>query len=103
MTDQLLIRDDTSLAVHFRPQAEALKAEALEKSAIINRVRNAAENAAAVEAQQELERVLKLAESSRESVKKPVLDLCRAIDKTAADFKAELLAERMRLGKLCGD
>jgi hypothetical protein len=103
MTDQLIIRDNQSLSVSFSPQADALKAEALEKSALICRVRNDEENATAVEALKAIKAVRQNVEASRTAVKAPFLDACRNIDKTAKDFDVPLAEEEMRLGRFCGD
>lgn len=101
MNDSLIIRDD--LSITFAPKADEIKAAALERSALVNRVRNAGENAQAVEAQVEIERVIHLVESSRKTVKQPIIDLGRRIDSTAAEYRAELEAEKLRLSQLVGD
>lgn len=91
------------LSVSLAPEAEELKESALTLSAPIARVTNAAENQAAVDAQLAIRTARNRVESDRMTVKAPVLDLCRAIDRTAKDYDAELLAEEVRLGKLRGD
>lgn len=98
---QLITRSDAS--VSFVPQAETMKTAALERSAIVNRVRNSLENEAAVEAQKEIKRVLDLAEASRVALKAPVLEIERKIDSVAKEFAAPLKEEQLRLGKLLGD
>ena len=99
----LIIRDDARLAVDFTAEAAAIKDAALEKAALIGRVSSPVENAAAVEAQMECQRVLKLAEEARVACKQPVLEFGRRIDGKAKEFSAELSAELLRLSRLVGD
>lgn len=99
----LIERDDSRFIVRFLPEADAMKTSALELAALIGKVKDAYDQEAAVNAQKEIKRVLKLAEDSRKAIKEPVLDYGRRIDDTAKAFIAELRTEEMRIAKLIGD
>ena len=98
-----MVRDDGALAVKFTDEAIATKDNALAASGLISRVSTAAEQANAVEAQRALRAAISAAEKSRVEVKAPVLEFGKAIDAKAKEYKAELEAEEMRVGKLVGD
>lgn len=89
--------------ISFNSGALAMKELALEQSAGVARVTNPIEQAVAVAAQIEIEKVLKYVEASRVEFKTPFLEHCRLIDATAKDFVADLLEEKMRLGKAVGN
>jgi hypothetical protein len=76
-------RDDAKLTVSFTPEAVALKDTALELSGVIGKVTNADENAAAVAAQVEIQKVRSLAEKARKAAKEPVLEYGKRIDAAA--------------------
>jgi hypothetical protein len=95
--------DNESLSVAPIDEAGVMRAGALEKSALIGKVTNPTEQAAAVEAQKALKRVLKLAEESRVEVKKPFLDFGRKIDETHGKFVFDVKVEELRLAKIVGD
>lgn len=99
MTD-LVLFCDTAGAVAVMPDAEALKVVALESSALIGRVSNSAQNALAVESQQQLKQLANAVEKARKAVKEPFLDKCREIDNKAKLFNAEIDAEYQRLSDL---
>lgn len=99
----LMVRDDAHLSVKFTEEAELLKSSALETAALIGRVSNSDENAAAANAQTEIKRVLKLTEDSRKAHKSPVLDYGSRIDAAAKRFIAELKEEEMRIATLVGN
>ena len=100
MTDSLMIRNDAKFSVQFTPEAVALKSEAIRKSESVVKVSTAAENESAVLAMQEIQRVLKLCESTRVACKSPVLDFGRLIDSTAKDYSNALELELARVKRL---
>lgn len=95
--------DSRGSGVSLHGQAESLKASALERSALVGAVSDAASNAMAVEAMKGLKHMINLCENSRKKVKQPVLDLARAIDSTAAAFSADLTEEYNRISRACAD
>lgn len=99
----VIVRDDARLSVSFTDEAERIKSEALECGALVGQVSNAEEQAAAVRAQTELQKVISLAEKARKSVKAPVIEYGRKIDATAETFVEELKAELLRISKLVAD
>lgn len=90
-------------AVKPTPEAERLKAEALECSALIGAVTDESTNAGAVEALKSLSKVIKAVESARKSVKEPFLEMGRRIDATAKAFVEDLAAEQSRISKESAD
>lgn len=103
MTQALIVRDDARLACSFTEQALALKDAALEKSALIARVNDAATQANAVEAQQDIANLLNQAEKARKAAKEPVLEFGRRIDAAAKSFVSDLKGEEIRIATLVGD
>lgn len=104
MSEQALIqRNDAALTVSYTVEAVALKESALALSGVVGKVTNADENAAAVAAQVEIQRIRSLAEKARVAVKAPVLDYGKRIDAAAKEFVAELDEEMIRVSKLIGD
>lgn len=103
MTPALISRDDSRLTVEFTAEALALKAQALERSALIGKVNDASTQEAAVAAQTEIANVLSLAEKARKACKEPILEFGRTIDDRARAFVGELKEEQLRLSKLVGD
>lgn len=102
-TSALIRRDDAKLSASFTEAALALKSHALEVSALVGRVNDAATQQAAVEAQQEIANVLALAEKARKACKEPVIEFGRSIDNAAKLFIHELKEEQVRLATLVGD
>jgi len=103
MSDEaLILRDDRALTIAFTPQAAKLKEEALQLSANVRRVDNAEQNEAAVKAQLEIARMLKVVEEARTAAKAPVIKFGKTIDDTAKAFVEELKSEQMRLCSLVG-
>ena len=103
-TETLIVRDDARLSITFTEQAVALREAALEKAALVGKVSNADEQQAAVDAQVEIARVLKLVETARKTTKAPVLDFGAQIDRAAREFvEADLKPEANRLAQLIGD
>lgn len=99
----LIVRDDAKLSVSYTAEAQKLKEVALASAAMVGKVTNAEENAAAVAAQVEIQRVRAMAEKARTAVKAPVLDYGRRIDAAAKEFLAELDEEMLRVSKLVAD
>lgn len=89
--------------ITFTQAALEAKEKALESSALVARVSNAAENDSAVIAQKELARVIREVERARKEVKDPVIDIGRRIDDAAKAFVVELKGEELRIAKLVGD
>lgn len=98
----IIIRDDAALAVRFSAEALAMKTQALECGALIGKVTNPTEQAIAVSAQSELQRILALAEKARKACKAPVLEYGKRIDAAAEQFVEELRAEMGRISALVG-
>jgi hypothetical protein len=99
----LISRDDSARKVAFTAEADRLKNEALEVAALVGKVANADDNAAAVAAQMKLAEIKSLAEKARKAVKEPVLEFGKLIDATAKKFIAEVEDELLRLTRLIGD
>lgn len=79
------------------PSAIELKKEALALSVPITKVETEQEQALAVNALTALKAITRGMEATRKSVKAPVLDLGKKIDKVAADFVHEVDREEMRI------
>lgn len=88
--------------ISIAPSAQKLKAEALERASDITVIEDALDRDMANDAMREINALLKPVEQSREAVKKPVLDLGRAIDKVAKDYVADLKTEYDRLSRMAG-
>ena len=99
----LIRRDDKLLAASFTAEALALKEAALASGALVGKVTNGEEQEAAVTAQKEVGRILKLAEDARKAAKEPVLEYGRRIDDAAKRFIEDLKVEQLRLAKLVAD
>lgn len=99
----LMIRNDVDFEVSVTLDAETLKADALESSALIFRVRNAVEHGKAVEAQTKLLGLIRGVEKTRKKLKEPVLELARQIDNKAGQFIQQLEEEGMRIGALVNE
>jgi hypothetical protein len=79
------------------------RAEALESSALIGKVEDAASQERAVASQGKLLTVIRAVERARKAVKEPVLALGKEIDRKAKEFIAELDAEGMRVAGLINE
>lgn len=99
----LIVRNSEWTVATFNEEAQRIKAEALEKSAMVARVTNAEEQAPAVEAQQAIAQTLSLVEKSRVACKAPALEFGKKVDEAARSFAAELKEEQLRLARLVGD
>src|SRR6185436_3397389 len=100
MSDSLMVLDNAGFSVSVTPKAEELKHEALEQSALVGRVDNAAQQEVAVAAQLALDNVMRATEKARKTIKAPVIELGRKIDAQAESFVQELQDERSRVTKL---
>lgn len=82
---------------------EIAKEAALVSSALIGRVSNREENESAIGSMQSLREVQDLLTESKESVRKPLADIVKAIDVLAAEKSTELREEFDRLSTLVTD
>lgn len=103
MSEALILLDLPARTAALTPAAHELKRQALEASALIGKVDDAATNANAVEAQTQIARVLKTYEEARKAAKDPVLQLGRAIDDTIRIFVEDVKSEQLRIATLVGD
>ena len=83
--------------IQIAPIALQLRDDALAGSALIGRVTNAAQNAAAVAAHIGLKRVSAAFEKARKTFKEPILEAGRAVDRVVAAEMAEVEKEIGRL------
>jgi cell division septum initiation protein DivIVA len=101
-TDIITVTEFDAPIISIAPDAQKLKQEALERAADIIEVADALDRDMANDAMIAINALLKPVEKAREAVKKPVLDLGRAIDKVAKDYVADLKTEYDRLSRLTG-
>lgn len=85
------------------PEARSIKEAALVTAALIGRVTNADENAACVQAQKELKRISSSFEKHRKTLKEPLLEAGRQLDRTVALELAEIQQEEGRLSVLTSE
>lgn len=97
-TALILSGDGYNLAI--APEAEALKAELLQHSALIVEVKDATASDTARNQIKKLAAMRNLVEKSRNTVKAPVIKIGKDIDDKAKEFVSEIAAEEDRL-KLC--
>jgi hypothetical protein len=90
------------MAVSFSAEAEAIKVAALAVGALVGKVTNAAEQAEAVTAQMEIQKVLAVAEKARKACKAPVLEFGKKIDAAAERFTDDLKTEMTRITVMVG-
>lgn len=90
----------TGLVIAITPDAEQQKADALDLCRPIVEVKTATQQADCLAAAGLSKSILKALETSREEVKRPVLDAGRKIDSTAKTFASPLAAEILRLENL---
>jgi hypothetical protein len=90
------------MAVSFSAEAEAIKVAALAIGALVGKVTNAAEQAEAVTAQMEIQKVLAVAEKARKACKAPVLEFGKKIDAAAERFTDDLKTEMTRIAVMVG-
>lgn len=102
--EQSLIRlDQSTFSVAIDKEAETLKADALEKVAMIVRVNDAESQEKAVAGQKAVLAVIRAVEKARQAAKEPILALGRALDAKAAEFVELLNEEGMRVAGLIND
>jgi hypothetical protein len=106
------VSDNTSIIVADKAElpifaisdtAKELREMALSGSALIAKVTNADQNAAAVNAQRELKRVMALFEKTRKTVKEPLLEAGRQLDRLVAAESLELEKEFGRVSQVLAD
>lgn len=100
---QLIVLDIAKREASATEHALALKSAALEGSALIAKVTNAAEQDAAVKAQTELHRVRTQFNKAEEAAKAPINAMRTAIIGLGKTLTAELDTEGMRLARIVGD
>jgi hypothetical protein len=100
-----LIAPNAAILPQFGITAEAkqLKDSALVSAALIGKVENAEQNAAAVNAQKGLKHIENLFERERKRLKEPLLDAGRQLDRTVAAELVEIEKESGRLQNLTSD
>ncbi len=97
MSETLVLKQTTLGAPEITPEAFALRNQAIERARPIQSVTNNQEQAAAVEALRDLKAIRTGIETTRKSVKAPVLELGKKIDNVAADFVEDVLKHEGRL------
>ena len=104
-TDLSLIVAGASQLPVFSLTADAkqLKANALEKAALIGRVTNSEENTRAVNAQRDLKAVQVGFEKQRKKLKEPLLEAGRQLDRTVNEEVDEIDREMGRIAQLTGE
>lgn len=100
-----LISSPAAVLPVFTLTAEAtqLKDSALTSAALIGKVGNADENAAAVNAQKELKRIQNLFERERKRLKEPLLEAGRQLDRTVSAELVDIEKEAGRLQNLTSE
>lgn len=98
--EALILRNDRERTVTFTETALAIKSAALEKSALIARVKTAEDQSQAVDATAGLKRVHADAEKARKACKDPVIKFGRDIDAAHELFIREVGQEILRLDTL---
>lgn len=101
-TEIINITEFDAPIISIAPDAQRLKREALDRAADIDEIADALDRDMANDAMLAINNLLKTVEKARGAVKKPVLDLGRAIDKVAKDYVADLKIEYDRLSRLAG-
>lgn len=101
--NSLIIRDFATDKVSLSKAFPELRDNALAGAALIGKVNSPATNESATEALRNIKILIRDVEKARKTVKDPVLELCRAIDKAAGDAVTELKAEELRLNTLQGN
>lgn len=99
----LMVRDDSQLQLIITAEAQKQKEAALESAMLVRKVTNAHQQDLAVAALMEIKRVRKAAEETRVSVKAPILDFGREIDRKVKEYDSPLAAQEMRIGREVGD
>lgn len=89
--------------ISVAPEILAQKKTAISSASGITSVADEMDQTAATEIMRDIQTLLKGMENTRETLKRPALEIGRAIDSTAKAFSGELEAEMTRLKKLVGD
>jgi len=100
---QLFQRDDALQQVSLTADAENLKVAAIGRSALVQRVAHKDHLRLCVDAQIALANLLTYAKTSKEFVKRPVIDFGREIEEAYKSYIAEPREEHDRLCRLAGD
>lgn len=100
MNDALELLNFKDAAVTVNMEAEAKKIEAIAASKMITEVADSFDNECAVEAVRDIKALMAEIEACRKTVKAPVLQLGKSIDKAARDFCGALITEQARVQKL---
>lgn len=96
----LALRNVGGVEIGINPSAFAARDEAIAAASWVAVVKNQAQASAGIEALKMLKSVAKGVETSRVSVKAPILELGKKIDATAKEFVAEIDAEINRITAL---
>ena len=99
----LLVVDKANFEVTTTLEAQEAREVALGTAALVVKVDNEDQQAMAVGAQRDVHMVITQTEKDRKTVKSPVIELGRKIDRAAQGFVTELKGEELRIGKLVGD
>lgn len=99
----LTLTNASGIGVQINAEAEQRKCTLYTDAICITSITEDFTRDMAVDALKELKGFLKLIEDSRTAVKKPVLEISRAIDAKAYDFSATIEAEHKRITKLVTD
>ena len=89
-----------SYPVSLHPNAHAAKELALSSSALIGKVTNRAENDACVASKKQIKTILLTIERQRKTLKEPIIEAGRTLDRACEAFKLELDQELGRLEEL---
>lgn len=103
MNDLLILPAAQLPRLAFTDVAIVRRNAALEASALIARVQDSGEQDRAVQAQIQLDTLRREVEAARKTVKAPVLDLSREIDRIASEWIQEVHEESARIGFLVAD
>jgi hypothetical protein len=98
----ITVPDVSGLEITLAPVAIQARGEALATARAITTVEDEFDQAVAVAALRELQGLSRKVEDARTTVKRPVLDVGKKIDRVAKDFCEELDTEGRRLGKILG-
>jgi hypothetical protein len=103
-----LLDNQSALAVINPPlpafiEAQELKAQVLERAALVGVVKNPEHQNNAVAVLRDVKSLLSSIEKARVKTKEPALELCRKIDKAAKDFSDDLKTEELRINTAIGN
>ena len=102
--NQIIVADKPTLPVfQISPTALQTRDEALSNAALIGRVENADQNKQAVDAHIFLKRVATSFEKARKTLKEPLIEAGRQLDRAVATELAEIEKEIGRIGQLTSE